>query len=133
MDKKVTLRPRAGDQVAAKGSDEKKDDAEPKVESPKTVAFSGIGFTVRGLSPQEQKTLKVENGVIVSDVKPFSEADKRAIGKGDVILEADRKQIITPGELKKAIESRKVGDSVLLRVRRQADGATAFIAVQVLR
>ncbi len=133
MEKKVTLRPRAGDQLASKNAEEKKEDSEQKVESPKTLSFADLGFTVRALSPQEKKTLKLDNGVVVSDVKPFSEADKRAIGKGDVILEADRKEVATPGDLKKSIDSRKAGDSVLLRVRRQADGASAFIAVQVPR
>jgi|WetSurMetagenome_2_1015567.scaffolds.fasta_scaffold02182_6 serine protease Do len=133
LEKKVTLRPRSGDQVAAKEKDEKQGEAELKEESPKSVSFAELGLTVRALSAQEKKAMSIDAGVVVSDVKPFGEASKRGIGRGDVVLEADRKEVTAPGELKKAIESRKAGDSVLLRVRRQNDGTMAFIAVQIPR
>jgi serine protease Do len=131
LEKKVTLRPRSGATVAAKDSDEKDEGSERKAESPKAVTFDELGFTVRSLTPQEKSSLKSESGVFVSEVKPFSEANKRGIGTGDVVLEADRKQIDTPGDLKRAIDSRKGGESVLLRVRRKADGAAAFFAIQI--
>ncbi len=133
LEKKVTLRPRSGDQLAAQEKGDAKDESETKDEPSKSVSFEELGFTVRALSPQEKKSLDIETGVVVSDVKPFSEANKRGVGKGDVIIEADRKGVATPGELKKAIESRKSGDSVLLRVRRQADGSTPFVALQIPR
>jgi len=133
LEKKVTLRPKSGDQLAAKDKDEKKEDSELKEESPKSLSFADLGFTVRALSAQEKKAMNVETGVVVSEVKPFGEANKRGIGRGDVVLEADRKGVNAPGDLKKAIEGRKAGDSVLLRVRRSGDGSAAFIAVQIPR
>jgi serine protease Do len=131
LEKKVTLRPKAGDQLAARESDEKTGESGTNQESSRTASFTALGFTVRSLSSQEKSAFKVNAGVLVSDVKPFSEASKRAIQRGDVILEADRKDVNSPGELKKIIEGRKAGESVLLRVRRQADGTAAFIAVQI--
>jgi len=40
-----------------------------------------------------------------------------AIGKNMVIVEADRKQVNSPADLKKIVDGRKPGDSVLLRLR----------------
>ncbi len=130
FEKKVTLRPRSGATLAAKDSDGNRDESTPREESPKTVNFNELGFTVRALTPQDKSSAKVETGVYVSEVKPFGEANKRGINTGDIVLEADRKEVDTPGDLKKAIESRKGGESVLLRVRRRVDGVAAFIAVQ---
>lgn len=131
IEKKVTLRPRSGSTLAAKDSGGKDEESDPKEASPKSVKFDELGFTVRVLTPQEKSTLKAESGVLVSEVKPFSEANKRGIGVGDVVLEADRNEVNSPGDLKEAIESRKAGESVLLRVRRKADGAAAFFAIQI--
>ena len=80
LDKKVTLRPKSGDQLAAKDKDEKKDDSEINEETPKSVSFAALGFTVRALSAQEKTAMNVETGVVVSEVKPFGEANKRGIG-----------------------------------------------------
>jgi serine protease Do len=133
FEKKVTLRQRTGDKLASNDKDEEKDESEAKVPSTAPLKFSELGFAVRSLSPKEKGDLKVESGVLVSEVERYGEAQKRGIGEGDVVLEADRKTIETPAQLKKAIESRKAGESVLLRVRRQTDGSAAFIAVQIPR
>jgi serine protease Do len=81
------------------------------------------------MTAEERKALKTEKGVLVSEVKAFGEAAERSIGRNDVILEADRKLVTTPGDLKKIIGEHKSGDSVLLRIKR--DETTAFVAIQV--
>jgi hypothetical protein len=45
------------------------------------------------------------------------------------IVEADRKQVNSPADLKKVVDGRKPGDSVLLRIR--SERGTAFVAVQI--
>jgi serine protease Do len=131
LEKKVTLRQRADDKLAAKDREEGADDADTKASSVAPAKFADLGFAVRPLTAKEKTDLKVDNGVMVSDVERFGEAQKRGIAQGDVVLEADRKSIDSPGQLKKVIDGRKAGDSVLLRVRRKADGGAAFIAVQI--
>ncbi len=88
-------------------------------------------MSVRALTPDEKKQLSVERGVLVTDVKPYSEAFNRFIGKNDVIVEADRKEINSPADLKKVFESHKPGDSVLLRLKQQDSEQIAFRAVQI--
>jgi serine protease Do len=95
----------------------------------RSVSFDGLGMTVRTMSAEERKTLKVDKGVIVADIKPYSEAAERGIGKNDVILEADRKTVSSPAEFKKVLGTRKSGDSILLRIKR--GGQMAFVAIQL--
>jgi len=64
-------------------------------------------------------------------VKPYSEAFNRAIRPNDVIVEADRREIVGPTDLKKLFDSRKPGDAVLLRLKRDNNKQTAFVAVQI--
>jgi S1-C subfamily serine protease len=48
-----------------------------------------------------------------------------------VIVEADRKEVNSPADLKKIFESHKPGDSVLLRVKRKDSDQEAFAAIQI--
>jgi serine protease Do len=131
FDKKVILRPRKEDQTLARNTEGKETGRDPGVESAKTVAFDGLGFSVRALTSAEKQELRVDKGVLVTDLKPYSEAFKQSMGNNDVILEADRKAVNTPAELKGIITSRKAGDSVLLLVKRDGGAGTAFVAVQI--
>lgn len=129
FEKKVTLRPRTPDATLAAGKGGKEEAPATAVDDARSVTFDGLGMTVRALTPEEKKALKIERGVMVAEVKPFSEAAERLIGKNDVILEADRKAVASPGELKKIIGARKTGDSILLRIKRGEQ--LAFVAVQL--
>ncbi len=130
IDKKISLRARKEEKVAVR--DSKNDDNEngsEREDSPKTMNLESLGLSVKPLSAAEKKEAKVENGVIVTDVKRYSEAFNRGVGEGDVILEADKEKLTTPKELKSIIEKRKPGDALLLRVKRGK--AINFVAVQI--
>ncbi|MBK7257876.1 MAG: Do family serine endopeptidase [Ignavibacteriae bacterium] len=129
FEKKVTLRPRSQDATLASSSGEKKEEPAEIADAARTLSFDALGMTVRVLTAEEKKELEVERGVLVSDIKPFGEAAERGIGKHDVILEADRKPVSTPADLKKAIAARKSGDAILLRIKRAEQ--TAYLAIQI--
>jgi serine protease Do len=129
FEKKVALRPRTEPGKVTPASDKGKEDPENSVDASMTITFDALGFTVRAMTPEERKTLKAERGVLVSEVKPFGEAAERSIGRNDVILEADRKEVNSPGSLKQIIGSRKSGDSVLLRIKREE--STVYVAIQI--
>ncbi len=129
FEKKVTLRPRQADATVVSDKGEKEEGPETNVDAARSVTFDKLGMTVRALTADERKELGVERGVLVSELKPFGEAAERGIGKNDVIVEADRKPIATPAELKKAIAARKTGDAILLRIKR--GDQMAYLAVQV--
>jgi serine protease Do len=129
FEKKVTLKPRKQNVEIARNEEDRPSETEKTSDSPQTVKFDNLGFGVRVTTSAEAKALNIEKGVIVSDVKPYSEAANRAIRKDDIILEADRKPVNAPGDLKRIVESRKSGESILLRLKR--DNTTAFVALQI--
>lgn len=130
MEKKVTLKARDEEGTTVAASDTKDSGKNIEPDAAKAVKFDNLGLSVRPLTEEDRKNGDVVKGVIVSEVKPYGEAFSRDIRESDVIIEADRKEIQSPSELKKIIEARKPGDSILLRIKRQ-NGATAYVAVQL--
>ena len=130
IEKKVTLRARDEETPTVKASDKEERNEDTDQEAPKETKFDGLGMSVRPLTAEEKSKESIGSGAVVTDVKPYSEAFNRGIVKNAVIVEADRNEVRSPGDLKKVIESRKAGDSILLRVKRP-DGATQYVAVQL--
>jgi serine protease Do len=128
IEKDVTLKPREDKPVTtAKNEGGAEETPAPTA---KSLNLENLGLTVRALSSDEKKELNVGYGVLVVDVKDFGEASNRGLGKDMVILEADRKKVNSPADLKKIVEGRKAGDSILMRVQVD-DETTTFMAVQI--
>jgi serine protease Do len=131
FEKTVTLRSRSDETVTAASREQDDNEEEAKRESStKPLSLSEIGLTVKPLSSDQKDKLKIDHGILVTDVKSYSEAYNRGLQEGDVILEADKKEVTSPKELKSIIENKKAGDAILLRIKRQ-DGSTRFLAVQI--
>ena len=81
----------------------------------KEVTFEDIGMTVRNTEKSELKNYKVDNGVLITNVKNYGKAFNQRINEGFVITSADRKDINTVSELKSIFEKKK-GQAVLLKV-----------------
>ena len=113
------------------GNEHERDRGDDEEEStaPQDVSFDAIGLSVRALSAAERKQLKIEKGVVVTDVKHFGEAFNRGLRTDDVIVEADKTPVASPKDLQSALGKRKSGDAVMLRVKRAS--GSAFIAVQI--
>jgi serine protease Do len=131
VEKKVTLQARdeEGSTVAASDRDRGGED-EDRTEPTHPMKFDNLGLSVRPMTAEEKSSLAVNSGIIVSDVRPYKEAFERGLREGDVVVEADRKDVDSPTEFKRIVEARKPGDSVLLRVKRP-NGPTTYIALQI--
>ncbi len=129
VEKKVTLKARSDEATTVKASDKKEKEEEVPEAAP-VVKFDDLGLSVRALTSDEKKSAEVDKGVVVAEVKPYSEAFNRLIRENDIIVEADKKEVKSPADLKKIIDARKAGDSVLLRVKR-GNGTTTYVAVQL--
>lgn len=130
MEKKVTLRSRTEPEVVTRTSDSKSEEKEVERDSPKPLSFDKLGFSVKSLTAEQKKDFDVDKGVLVTEVKPLSEAFNRGLAKNDIILEADRKEVSSSKEFKDIVENHKPGDSILLRVKK-AHGPTSFLAIQI--
>ena len=88
-----------------------------------------LGLTVQDLTPQIAETLGVEGGgVVVASVQPQSAAAEAGIRRGDVILEVNRKRIVSVSAFQTMIEQLKGGDNVLFLLRRGND--SLFLALK---
>jgi serine protease Do len=130
LEKKVTLQQRK-DAVVVKddGQDEKGDSENQEEASPQSMTFDNIGVTVQQMTSQDKKKNSVDNGIIVTESKPYSEAFNNGIATGNILLEADKQTLNSPKDLKKILDKHKSGDAILFRVKR-SDGI-GFFAVQI--
>jgi serine protease Do len=84
-------------------------------------AESGIGLTLRSLTPQLQRRLEVPDdrgGAVVADIEPGSIAQRSGFGEGDVILEINGRPIRSTDEALRAFDAVPAGSTALVTVWR---------------
>jgi serine protease Do len=85
-------------------------DRSPSVEGgddPRAVA-AGIGVTVRELNAREKEALGDDvKAVVVTDVAEGSPADEAGISEGELLLEANGKELLSPADLGAAVRQAK--------------------------
>ncbi len=129
LDEKVTLKSR-DESGSTKPVVNMKDKSESGSEKAETSAtFDKIGLSVRNLTSNDKSQYKVDNGVMITDVQPYSSAADQYLGKGIVIVEADRKKVMDVQDFKKAIKDKR-GSAVLLKVK-DSQGNTRFVGLEV--
>ena len=90
--------------------------------SPRSLAAAAVILAVSASLAMaqpgsEKKSSDTGSGVLVAAVEPGSPAQKAGIVRGDIILEAAGSAVDTPEELKAAVEAKKPGDSLALKIR----------------
>lgn len=112
--------------------DEKEMDIKAKVieldpveeQEEQAVADKDIGFTVRELTPRtaQRYGFQTEEGLIVVDVKPYSEAQNKGIQKGDIIIEVNRSPVKKVRDLERIVDKTEPGNPIMLRIVRESNG-----------
>jgi serine protease Do len=75
----------------------------------------GVGVTT--LTKQLSDHFGVASGVLINEVRPDSPAAKAGLKAGDIIVEAEGKEVKGEGDLMRAIQEKKEGDVTLTIVR----------------
>lgn len=102
-------------------------DTEDKAESEKaSMTFDNLGLSVKNLSDKEKELFKVDNGVVITKVKPFLSA---GLAEGMIITKADKKKVESVGKLKLLIDAKK-GSAILLEVS-DSRGNSYFVGLDV--
>ncbi len=96
-------------------------------ESAQPSAVDKLGISVAALGTQRARQVGVEEGVQISAVEPDSAAARAGARPGDVIVEMQRQPVRNVRDYAQIAHTLKVGDTALIRVRRE--GAAIFIAV----
>ncbi len=112
--KEVPLLVRVGLRPNARPDDRRRPKAAPTEQPGRTLS----GAEVEELTPETAKEIGVQpktQGVVISDIRFESPADKAGLMRGDVIVEIDRKVVKAPEDFYRALKAKK---SYLLRVLR---------------
>lgn len=83
-----------------------------------------LGVTIREVDDELSKKYDIPLGLYVTDVAPFSSAEKAGIKGGDVIIKFDGKEVKNFEELKKIRDSKNEGDTVKVEVVRNNEKLT---------
>ena len=129
IEREVTLKARDEDSKSEPVVNKEKDNEANSESKSSTAEFDDIGFSVKNLSSKEKSDLKVDYGVIISEVKPFSKAEDRQLAKGFIILEADKKKINSVSDLRSIMKDKK-GSALLLKLQ-DGRGNNFFRGIEV--
>ena len=80
-----------------------------------------IGITGMDLDEQTAKANNLVEGIYVKAIDDFSAAEKAGLKIGDVIIQADGKDIKTMDELNEIKNSHQIGDEMTVRVNRNGE------------
>ena len=89
-----------------------------------------IGITGRDLDAKTAEANNLVVGVYVVSVEEFSAAEKAGIKAGDVIIEADGKDIETMDELNEIKNQKQIGDTMKLKINRNDQEKDVTITFQ---
>jgi serine protease Do len=122
--------------VVRKGGEEKilkakitERETEDEGQKPETSSDKDIGFKVRELTPRLASRLgyRTEEGLIITDVTRYSEADRKGIQRGDIILEVNQTKMESVRDLENILKKAEPGDAIMLLLRREGNGGGDFI------
>ena len=92
-----------------------------------------LGLELRTLDPETARRFGYEadeKGVLVVDVTSGGKADEAGIRPGDLIIEINREQVVSTGELQKQLAGIKKGEAVQLLMKRPRGG---FVVAKMTR
>ncbi len=95
-----------------------------------------IGVSVVALSPNSARRygLRTTEGLLITEVRNGSEADRQNLAAGMIILEVNRRKVTTVGEFEGILKKTESGDEVILLVRQELEGRPQdFIATVKVR
>jgi serine protease Do len=126
---KVKLRERKESGDLAKNDEGDDESAQKESDQPRSKTFDNLGLTVRNMNADLKEKYKIENGVLVTDIKKYSRAEDQ-LQKNLVIIEADRKKVRSVSDLEEILKGKKPGDAIMLRVK-DANGNVAYRAIEI--
>lgn len=102
---------------------------QPPKQQGEGITEQSLGLSVLPLTPQIARQLGVSDdtrGLVVNAVDPSSDAARKGLRRGDIILSANYNDVSSPNGLEAAIRDAKSAnrDALLLRVQRRGQPAT---------
>jgi len=84
----------------------------------------GLSLTVMTPSLARRYGYRTTEGLLVTEVRPYSQSARRGLQQGDLILEVNRRRVASVAEFEGLLRRTASGDYVMLLVRRESDGGS---------
>jgi serine protease Do len=84
----------------------------------------GLSLTALDSALARRYGFRTAEGLLIREVRPYSEAARRGLRQGDIILEINRKSAAAVADFENALKRARSGDHLMLLVRREAEGLT---------
>jgi serine protease Do len=112
------------------------EELEPEQEKGQTPsADKNLGLSITPLTPNLARRygLKTTEGLLITQVEDYSEAARKGLEPGMVILEVNRQKVMTIREFENVLKKTSAGDEIILLVRIETDGRAqeAIITLRV--
>jgi serine protease Do len=128
LDKKVTLKAR-DEESNTEPISEKKGGTSKEKENLTIANYDDLGLTVKNLNERDMKDYNVRQGVLITEVKPFSKSEDQRLFAGLIIVEADKKEIKDVNELTDIVDAKR-GSALLLKVV-DKQGNNRFVGLEI--
>ncbi len=128
IEKSVTLKS-SGDDETAQPVKNSLGKEKSKKGSASTLTFDSIGMTVKDMTDDEKEAYKVDNGVLITDVKTMGKAFDQNMSKGYVITQVDKKKIDSVDEFDEIMKSKK-GKAILLKIV-DREGTSRLVGLEI--
>ncbi|HLG32888.1 MAG TPA: Do family serine endopeptidase [Ignavibacteriaceae bacterium] len=128
IERSVTLKSREED-ITTKPISNNNDNENKTEQKSSTATFDNLGLTIKNITDKDKSDFKVEGGVMISDVKPFSKAEDQSLFAGLVIVEVDKELVYNINDFSKLVENKK-GSAVLLKVL-DKQGNARFVGLEI--
>ncbi len=88
-----------------------------------------LGFEVRELTPRLARRYgyRTEEGLIIVEIVQSSEAYRKGIRQGDIILEVNQQKIKSVKDWESILKKAEPGDAIMLLIRKESNGETTDI------
>ena len=131
-DEEVTTKVKVGE--LEKAEEEGKLATGPREVEGAGTEIEAVGLTLKALTPSLRDEFDVPgtvDGVMISAVKPLSEAAEKRLGPGDVIVEINQQPVDRPETMQEILDKAQSNDrsSILLLINRGGD--VRFVALRL--
>ena len=98
---------------------------EPEEEiEPETPSGKDIGISVTAMTPRlaQRYGYRTREGLLITKVQQYGEAERKGLKAGDIILEVNRKEVASVKDFEDIVKKTESGDAIILLIRRESQG-----------
>jgi serine protease Do len=104
-----------------------------ETEKPSSSSGKDLGFNYTTMTSRLARRygFQAEQGVLIMEVTRYSEAERKGLQPGDIILEANRQEVKDTNDLEKIINKLKPGDGLMLLIRRERESREFITTLRI--